>query len=300
MKVVVGASSFADSDTEALELLLKNGVEVEKNPYKRKMTQEEIIRHLQGADGLLAGLEPLNEVVFQACPNLKAIARIGIGMDNVDQAAAGRYGIKVSNTPEGPTDAVAEMVLTVLLNICHNLIWMNEDVHHKIWKKRIGKSVSELTVLVVGYGHIGKRTADLLTGLGAKILIYDKYNVEVSTCSLEEGIRKADVITLHASGNEEIISAEMFEDMKEGVILLNSARGGLISERALYDALQNGRVSAFWGDALWEEPYNGILCECENAILTPHICTYTSSCRKSMERQAVMNLLKDLGVTAVC
>lgn len=300
MKVVVGASSFADSDTEALQLLVENGVEVEKNPYKRKMTQEEIIRHLQGADGLLAGLEPLNETVFQECPNLKAIARIGIGMDNVDQAAARRYGIKVSNTPEGPTNAVAEMVLAVLLNICHNVIGANDDVHHKIWKKRIGKSISELEILIIGYGHIGKRTADLLAGFGAGIMVYDKYNTAASTCSLKEGIQRADVITLHASGNEEIISEELFEDMKEGVILLNSARGGLISEQALYHALQSGKVSAFWGDALWSEPYNGILCECENAILTPHISTYTSSCRKSMERQAVMNLLRDLGVTTIC
>lgn len=300
MKVVVGASSFADSDTEALQLLLDSGIEVVKNPYKRKMTQEEIVSHLQGADGLLAGLEPLNAAVFQKCPDLKAIARIGIGMDNVDQTAAGQYGIKVSNTPEGPTDAVAEMVLTVLLNICHNIIGSNEDVHRRIWKKRMGKSISELTVLIVGYGHIGRRTANLLKGLGTEILIYDKYNTAASTCSLEEGIRRADVITLHASGNEEIISEELFGDMKEGVILLNSARGGLISEQALYRALKSGKVSAFWGDALWTEPYDGILCECENAILTPHICTYTSSCRKSMEHQAVMNLLRDLGVTALC
>lgn len=296
MKVVVGASSFGDTNSEVIDILESKGIEIVKNPYGRKMNQEEIIKHLQGADGLLAGLEPLNEEVFIQCPNLKAIARIGIGMDNVDQESAARYKIKVSNTPEGPTSAVAEMTLTALLSICHNLIDANDDIHNGIWKKRMGKSIQGMKVLVIGYGHIGKKTAELLERLGAEISIYDKYIPEVSVHSLEQGVAQADVITLHASGKEEIISQELIEQMKDGVIILNSARGGLVNEQALYDALKSNKVAAFWGDALWEEPYEGIIKECKNAILTPHICTYTTSCRASMEKQAVENLLGDLGL----
>ena len=121
MRVAVGASSFAADSGKALQLLLDQGIEVVKNPYGRKMDLQETIRHLQGADALLAGLEPLNEEVFANTPQLKAIARIGIGMDNVDLEAAARHGIKVSNTPEGPTDAVAEMVLAALLAIGHRI-----------------------------------------------------------------------------------------------------------------------------------------------------------------------------------
>lgn len=296
MKVVVGASSFGDAAPEVLDLLHEKGIDVIRNPYGRKMTQEEIIKHLQGAVGLLAGLEPLNEEVFVACPDLKAIARIGIGMDNVDKEAAYRHGIKVSNTPEGPTDAVAEMTLTALLAICHNLIPANADTHKGVWKKRIGKSIQGLKVLVIGYGFIGRRTAKLLESLGAEILIYDKYLPEMSTHTLKQGVQEADVISLHASGKDEIISADLLAQMKEGVIILNSARGALINEAALYQALKSGKAAAFWGDALWEEPYQGILLECENALLTPHICTYTTACRASMEKQAVENLLEDLGL----
>lgn len=294
MRVAVGASSFGDTSPEVMKLLQEKGIEVIKNPYGRKMTQEEIIQHLQGVDGLLAGLEPLNEQVFSKCPDLKAIARIGIGMDNVDRKAASRYGIRVSNTPEGPTEAVAEMTLTALLAICHNLIVSDKDVHQGVWKKRIGKSLRDLSVFVVGYGFIGKKTAALLKKLGAEILIYDKLIPEVSTHTLERGVAEADVITLHASGAEEIISEKLIAQMKDGVIILNSARGGLINERALYTGLKSGKIAAFWGDALWTEPYDGMLKECENAVLTPHICTYTVSCRASMEKQAVKNLLKDL------
>lgn len=295
MKVAVGASSFGDGNLEVMQMLEDKGIKLVKNPYGRKMNQEEIIAHLQGADGLLAGLEPLNEDVFKRCPDLKAIARIGIGMDNVDREAAAKYGIKVSNTPDGPTNAVAEMTITVLLSICHNVIWANKDVHDGIWKKRMGHSICELKILIIGYGNIGKKTAQLLRDLGAEVMIYDKYNFEESTCNLEEGLKNADVISLHASGKDEIISSEMFSNMKDGVIILNSARGGLIHEEALYAALKAGKVAAFWGDALWKEPYDGILKECENAILTPHICTYTKSCRENMEKQAVNNLLGDLG-----
>lgn len=295
MKVVVGASSFSDSSDKAINLLLEKGIEVVKNPYKRRMTEEEIIGHLIGADGLLAGLEPLNENVFSKVPQLKAIARIGIGMDNVDIKAAEKYGIKVSNTPDGPTNAVAEMTLTVLLSILHNLVSANDDVHNGVWQKRMGRSISSMKILIIGYGHIGQAVAGLFENMGAQVLIYDKYNVESSTVMLEDGLAQADVISLHASGRDLILGREEIDKISDGAIILNSARGDLVDEDALYDALQSNKISAFWGDALWQEPYNGKICQCVNAILTPHMCTYTEECRESMEMQAVENLLNDLG-----
>lgn len=294
MKVAVGASSFAADSDKAMRLLLERGIEVVKNPYGRKMTEAETIQHLQGADGLLAGLEPLNETVFSQCPQLKVIARIGIGMDNVDLKAAARHGIRVSNTPQGPTDAVAEMTLAALLSIAHQIIPANSDMHQGIWKKRMGFSVAGLKILVIGYGHIGQKTAELFRKMQADVLIYDKYQADVSTCTLEEGLRAADVVTLHASGKEEILTAELLKEVKDGAVLLNSSRGALVQEDALYHALKSGKVSWYWGDVFWQEPYTGKLTECEHAVLTPHISTYTTACRESMEVQAAANLLEDL------
>ncbi len=296
MKVVVGASSFADSSNKPMQMLEKKGVEIVKNPFGRRLTEEEIIDHLKDADGLLAGLEPLNEKVFEKCPNLKAIARIGIGVDNVDFDAAKKYGIKVSNTPDGPTQAVAEMTITALLMLLHQIVPMNEAVHNGVWKKRIGQSIQGVKVLVIGYGHIGKATTQLLKSLGAEVMIYDKYLVEESTCTLAEGLRNADVISLHVSGKDEVLGKEELCMLRDGAFILNSARGTLINEDALYDGLQSGHIGGFWGDALWKEPYEGKMRECKNAILTPHICTYTMSCRESMESQAVENLLRDLNL----
>ncbi len=294
MRAAVGASSFAADSDKAMNLLAAHGIEVVKNPYGRKMNQEEIIEHLQGADALLAGLEPLNEEVFSKAPELKAIARIGIGMDNIDLKAAEKYGIKVSNTPEGPTNAVAEMVLAALLAIGRQIVPADRDMHEGIWKKRMGFSIAGLRILIVGYGHIGRKVGEVLSSLHAELLIYDKYNDKASNCTLEEGLKIADVVTLHASGRDQILTEERLALTRPGAVILNSARGELVDEEALYRALKSGHLRAYWGDVFQKEPYHGKLAECANALLTPHISTYTVSCRESMELQAAINLLEDL------
>lgn len=298
MRVVVGASSFAASSDKAINMLRDAGVEVIKNPFGRKLTKEETIDHLKGADGLLAGLEILDEEVLSAAPELKAIARIGIGMDNVDKEACKRHNIKLSNTPDAPTAAVAEMALAALLTIGHEIIPCNKDVHNKVWKKRIGFSLIGLKVLIIGYGRIGRRFADHLRALGSEILVYDPWQKDISEGRLQDALSKADVVSLHASGKEMILTAEMLDAMKDGATILNCARGALIDEDALYERLKSGKIGHYWGDVFSEEPYTGRLIECENAILTPHISTYNSLCRESMETEAVRNIMEDLGIAA--
>ena len=296
MRIVVGASSFAASSDKAINMLTEAGVEVGKNPYGRKLTKEETIEHLKGADGLLAGLEILDEEVISTANNLKAIARIGIGMDNVDMEACNKHGIKLSNTPDAPTAAVAEMALATLLTIGHEIISCNNDVHNMVWKKRIGFSLIGLKVLIIGYGRIGKRFADYLRALGSEILVYDPWQKEISEENLKEALGKADVVSLHASGKEMILTEDMLDALKNGSTVLNCARGALIDEDALYDRLKSGKIANYWGDVFSEEPYTGKLVECENAILTPHISTYNSLCRESMEIEAVKNIMEDLGI----
>lgn len=295
MRVVVGASSFAASSTKAMDMLTSKGIDVIRNPYGRKLTVEETIQHLQGADGLLAGLELLNEEVLSKTPDLKAIARIGIGTDNVDFEACKRHNIKVSNTPDAPTEAVAEMTLAALLAIGHEIIPSNRDIHEHVWKKRIGFSLNGLKVLIIGYGRIGRKVADKLKLLGCEISVYDPFYPEFSVTDLKRALQNVEVVSLHASGKEEILSAEEIGWMKDGAVLLNCARGDLVNEDALYTALKSGKLSYYWGDVFWREPYEGKIIECQNAILTPHISTYNKLCRESMESEAVKNLLEDLG-----
>ena len=302
LKVAIGPSSFAKSNYLPQQMLEDAGIEVIQNPYGRRLTGAEILTQLEGVDGLIAGLEPLHKGILELRPNLKAIARVGIGMDNVDQVAAKALGIKVSNTPEGPTNAVAEMAITTLLTIGHNIIPASAALHNKEWKKIIGFGLEGLNVVLIGYGRIGRKFADHLRYFGACVYIVDPFVTPDSLTegetkvSLQKGLELADVISVHVPGNEQILGAAEFAKMKEGVILMNSARGAAVNEEALANALGSGKVAGGWLDVFWEEPYAGKLTEYPQMILTPHMSTYSRQCRLSMETKAVENLLRDLGV----
>lgn len=305
LRIAIGPSSFAEEDTAPLRRLQAAGCEVVDNPFKRRLNEDEIIAHLREIDGLIAGLEPLNRRVIEASPRLKAIARVGIGVANVDFDAARDHGVKVSSTPEGPVVAVSELTVAALLAMTRTLLPANAALHARAWKKSIGMGLSGARVLFVGYGRIGRRTATLLRAFGAQILVYDPFLApetltegERQIDGLHEGLAQADVVTLHAAGQECLLGAAEFAAMKDGVFLLNSARGELVDEAALVDALTSGKVRGAWFDAFWQEPYTGPLCDFEQVLLTPHIATYTAQCRLDMEMAAVENLLRDLGVGA--
>jgi len=302
--VAIGPSSFAEKDAAPLRMLEEAGCVIKPNPFGRRLTEEEIIVHLEGVDGLIAGLEPLNRRVIASAPQLKAIARVGIGMTNVDFGAAEEFGVQISNTPDAPAQAVAELTVTCLLTIGRGVLPMNAALHEGEWKKTIGFGLIDRKVLLVGLGRIGRKVAELLAAFGARVYAYDPH-VEVaafppnvmSVGSLDEGLAMADVISLHASGAEAIIGDAEFDRMRDGIVLLNCARGELVDEQALVAALDSGKVGGAWFDTFWEEPYAGPLTDYDNVILTPHVGTYTEQCRRSMETAAVRNLLRDLGGT---
>lgn len=302
MIVAIGPSSFGDVDKAPLERLRAAGIEIRDNPFRRRLTEPEIIEHLQGVDGLLAGLEPLNREVLSAAGQLKALARVGIGMANVDLTAARELGIKVSNTPNGPTDAVAEMTLCAALTLVRGLVARNEAMHRREWPKNVVLGLGGLPVLFVGYGRIGRRTAQHFRALGAEILVCDPFadparlsNGEILV-SLAEGLARARIVSLHASGEEEILAAEEIAMMPWGGFILNSSRGELVNEAAVCEALKSGHLAGVWFDAFEKEPYTGPLCDFPQALLTPHASTYTEQCRRSMESEAVENLVRDLGL----
>ena len=302
-RVAIGPSSFAATEKKPLEILKDAGIEVIANPFGRRLTEAEIMAHLQGIDGLIAGLEPLNRRVLTSFSQLRVIARVGIGMDNVDLEAAKELDIKVSNTPDEPAQAVAEMTLTALLALCRGLMPANTAMHAGRWQKVVGTGLVGTRVLLIGYGRIGRRVGELLRNFGAVVFVADPFlsnsrlNNGERLVSLDEGLSEASIISLHASGNEVILGENEFRKMRDGVIILNAARGELVDENALIKALENGKVGGAWFDVFRQEPYIGRLCDFEQVLLTPHISTYTRQCRLNMEMAAVKNLLRDLEIT---
>ncbi|MFH0880893.1 MAG: phosphoglycerate dehydrogenase [Lentisphaerota bacterium] len=299
MKVLIGPSSFAEQDDAPLALLREAGLEIIPNPWKRRYTKAETITLLQGVRGLIAGLEPLDAEVLRQAHELKVISRCGVGMSNVDQAEAVRLGIAVFNTPDGPTDSVAELTVGAMLAGLRHLPQVNASLHAGNWDKRIGRLLGSQTVAVVGCGRIGRRVIALLRGFGCRMIGVDPHvttapeGVEMMT--LAEALPLADVITLHLAGEECILNREAFAHVKHGVFICNAARGGNVDEVALVDALQSGKVARAWLDALSAEPYKGPLQAFDQVILTPHVASYTAEGRKRMELDCARNLLRGLG-----
>jgi D-3-phosphoglycerate dehydrogenase / 2-oxoglutarate reductase len=297
MKVLIGPSSFGQLDSAPLKLLEEAGLEVVANPFSRRYTKEETIELLQGIDGLIAGLEPLDREVLEKT-KLKALSRCGSGMSNVDQQAADDLGVIVSNTPDGPTQSVAEMTLAGLLSSLRMIPQMNSSLHAGKWDKRIGSLLQGKTLAIIGFGRIGERFASLLVPFNVRILAVDLYRqnfpANIQAVSLEEACKQADIISLHLSGDECLFTAKEFALCQKGLVFLNAARGGNVDEKSLCDALDNGTVASAWLDSLPCEPYDGPLQNYEQVLLTPHTSSYTKEGRLSMETECAQNLINDL------
>lgn len=290
-------SSFASVDRTPLERLLQSGVEVIMNPYGRKLTKEELLELLPGVSGILAGLEPLNREVLEKS-QLKVISRCGVGLSNVDLNAARELGIKVYFTPDGPTKAVAELTVGIMLTLIRRVPEMDRALHGGEWLKLTGSQLQGKTVAIIGAGRIGCTVIAMLRPFGPRIIVVDphlkKPPDDTELLALSEALPQADIISLHASGEHEILGEREFQAMKAGVFLLNSGRGGLINEPALIKALESGKVAGAWIDTFAVEPYQGPLGQFPQVVLTPHIGTYSAQCRKSMETEAVESLLAGL------
>ncbi len=293
---MIGPSTFGEYDKAPLDLLQDQGFETIANPYKRKFTKEETIALLSdGVAGLIAGLEPLDREVL-AKTRLKVISRCGSGMSNVDLAAAKELGIKVFSTPDGPTNAVAELTIGGILFLLRASPFLDKELHEGRWGRKIGHELAGKTIAIVGFGRIGRRVAFLLKNFGVKLIAVDPAltgMVEgVKIVALAEALGEADILSLHTSGDQEIIGEKEFSQMKDGSVFLNAARGGLVNEAALIKALDGKKVAGAWLDTFSVEPYSGPLTKYPQVLLTPHIGSYTRECRKAMDMEAAQNLIK--------
>ncbi len=302
MKVTWNLSSFAQKDPKPLELLRAKGIEPAGNPYKRAMTAEEVIAFCSDADGIIAGTEPLNEAVLGQLPRLKVISRCGAGMDNVDLRAAEARGIKVFNTPGGPTRAVAELAVGLMLTLLRQTGAMDRALRAGVWEKKMGNLLLGKTVGIIGYGRIGRKLAELLGVFGVKICWFDPAvspeGLLGKKCALEALLKGSDIVTVHASGNKErpLLGCLEIAQMKKGSWLMNLSRGGAVDEAALAEALSGGRLAGAALDVFGQEPYQGSLTALENIIVTPHIGSYAAEARALMEIESAENLLKGLGL----
>ena len=297
--IVITTSSFGEYDKAPIAILENSGFTVRLNPHKRTLKEKELIEVCKDAVGIIAGVEPLTAAVIEQLKLLKVISRCGAGLENVDMAVAGKLGIKVYNTPDAPTNAVAELAIALILNLLRRVNYVDDAVKHGTWEKVMGSLLSGKKVGIVGFGRIGKRVAELLKPFGCGLSYYDPFVKEgipgSLRVSLEELIRSSDIISIHAAAGETIFGEKEIRSMKKGAYIINTARGKVIDEAALYRALKDGHIGGAGLDVFSKEPYKGELSELKNVILTPHIGSYAREARVEMERQASENLVKGLG-----
>lgn len=297
----ISTSSFdlANFSPDDLDDLRQAGITVATNPHGRKLSDDEAIVLLDGAIGLIAGLEPLNARVLRSVPTLRGIARVGIGLDTVDLSTAAELGIHVMNTPEPPAQAVAELTMGHILGMLRHIARVDRAIRAGAWKGEFGALLASKTVGIVGYGRIGRRVATLLEAFGTEVIVHDPHVTDAGATlvSLDELLGTSDIVTLHvpySSENHHLLNQQRIAMMKRGAIIVNIARGGLIDEVALANALQSGAIAGAALDCFEEEPYSGPLTSFENVQMTAHMGTYAIETRGQMERQAAAQLVEHL------
>lgn len=303
-RVLVTNIPFAHLNPKPLEILAEAGVETVLNPLSRPLGEDEYADMIKGFDVLLAGVEPVTAKVMDAEPKLKLIARIGIGIDNVDLLAARERDIPVTHTPDGPSPATAELTIAAMLNVARGVGQADRAIRAKDWKKMVGVRLAESTVGVIGVGRIGKRVIRHLTGgfPGVRIVANDIEPDEafgrelgIEWADKETIYKTCDFITLHVPRTaltHNLIAAPQLAMMKPTCRLLNLARGGLVDEADLANALRTGEIAAAALDVFESEPYSGELAELENIVMTCHMGANTPDCRLAMEGGAAMEVAR--------
>jgi len=304
--VLITTSSFGDENPDVFEMMSNMGLTVVMNPHARKLTSDELgdLLDKYKPNGLLAGTEPITYLIMsRAASFLKVISRVGVSVDNIDLKGAESLGIRIFRTVGVLGQAVAELTIGMMLVALRGVAIHDRLIREGKWEKRMGSLLRGKTVGIIGFGDIGRSVGVLAKAFGATILYYDPQRGTAPEWAqwraMDDILRDSDIITLHASGNERILTIKELSCCKKGVIIVNTARGGLIDEGELCQSLADGQVGFACLDVFEEEPYFGSLRQMENVLLTPHIGSYAREARREMEKAAVHNLcdgLKEVGL----
>lgn len=303
-RILITTYPFGECGKKPLKILESSGSEVVNNPLKRRLKASEIPDLIRNFDIIIAGTEnyPINALENS---KVKAICRVGIGLDNVPLKYCKQKGITVTYTPDAPSQGVAELTLANIINLSRMILKSDRSVREGIWNRYLGLLLEEMTIGLVGLGRIGSRVANLLQPFNANIMateivdkseIANKYNIKLA--DKRTLFQQCDLVSLHIPSNKanyQYINRESLSWMKTGSFLINSARGPLVEEDALYDALLQNHLAGAALDVFSSEPYEGKLLKLDNVIFTAHMGASAHKSRYLMELGAAddcINIIK--------
>ena len=283
-KALILSGKFAEVSRDPIDALEKAGFTVEEKDYDRATSsqEEEICRAIQGADVLIVtGMFPVTRRVMESADRLRMVAIRSAGFEGADLAAATARGVVVTHNPGSNASSVADMSIGLMLAVSKQIAKKDREIRRGLYNRGGGEDLFGKTVGIIGLGHIGKLVAKRLQGFEVELIANDivaypefteKYRI--ATCSKEELLRRADFVTLHVPLDDStrgMIDEERIGMMKPGAFLINTCRGPVVDEQALYRALANGRIAGAGLDVFENEPPQfRPLLELENVVSTPH------------------------------
>jgi phosphoglycerate dehydrogenase-like enzyme len=256
-----------------------------------------------GAKYAIVGVTKYSNELYDAIPNGGVIARFGVGHDGIDKVLAKSKGIFCTNTPGALDDSVAECAMGMIMTAARHLASCSMDNKNGVWKNRVGSELSGKTLAIIGCGNIGRKLAKIAkNGFGMHIAGNDTSkpddcsNIDTFTVSFDEAVKNADYISLHIpdkASTKNFINAERLNQMKQSAYLINTARGGVVDEDAVYDAVKAGQIAGAVLDVFKNEPYMPAgknLRELDNVIMTPHIGSSTTEACNRMAESCLKNI----------
>lgn len=313
-KLAVISPAFCRFSPELVDELNKYFEIIDLRNLPISSNEEKIIKVLDCCDALVLGMHKVTRTVMESVSTLKLIARYGLGYDNVDVKAATELGIVVTYCRHTMEEiSVAEHTFALILTAARRIVEANEYVRSGEWYlsplkrvRYVGYELYGKTLGIVGFGHIGRRVAEIASkGFNMRVLAYDPYVPDevfrdygvTRVTDLNELIKKSDIISIHAALTEEthnLINAEKLNKVKDGVIIVNTARGAIIDENALAKMLREGRIFYAALDVLIEEPPqpDNELLKLPNTVITPHIAAFTYEALRRMDSGIVDDLIR--------
>ncbi len=298
MKVLVTTMSFLDTPGPHHEMLAQAGCELVRNPAGKNMSEEQMVAAIADVDGVILGVDPCTRRVIAAARKLQVISRYGVGLDNVDLAAAKERGIPVTWTPGVNEITVAELALGFMFSLARKIPQSTATLKGGQWKRQTGVELAGKTLGILGLGRVGKQLARRARGLDMAVIAFDIFWSEQfarqhgiqKAGSPEEVLKSADFVSLHMNLSDEtreIINAQTLALMKPGAYLINAARAQLVNSADLVKALTHGKIAGYGTDVFDEEPPSAgePLLKLENVVCTPHLGSRTT---EAVLRQAAM------------
>lgn len=304
-KILTTPRSYGKNMPELFERLEAAGYEVVKNTTGGILDKETMKKMIADCAGIIVGVDPLDAEVLACAPRLRAVAKYGVGVDNIDLKYCEEHGIKVSRTVGANSEAVADYAMTLIMAVARRAVTIDRRCRSRDWGKLSTRDVSGATIGIFGLGAIGKHVARRAQGFGMRVLAYDPYWPEeyaasngIERADPETIFRNADFISLHLplmDSTRNFVGEREIAMMKRDAVLINTARGGLIDEAALLKALKEERIYGAGIDAFAQEPpADPAWFELDNVVLGSHCAASTRGATENMGRMATENLLRDL------